>query len=229
MGDVLRVYDPAECDERGVPLDWERCREPECVVGVKMEWRTHDHVPQGPPCPTCAGRGSLKAAVLAHFMKQQRPDETCEGDPDEGTCTCDTLRCEDCRHPMGEGTWEGDGVDPSTPDSLPVTLEECLVYERQLLVVHYSPCDAGCRHGGPMRVYEASVEGWIDQPRADVPVATYSNHERVEASWRHVDVRTGVPAPPDHPHPMIFTRPWDLRPKNLALLCKRCYAERATC
>lgn len=81
---VLRVYDPAECDGRGVPLDWERCRTCEGEGRGLWRWpRPHEVARAGgkimdplsrlrteaerraaKTCPTCGGHGSLKAAAL---------------------------------------------------------------------------------------------------------------------------------------------------------------------
>lgn len=92
---VLRVYDPAECDEHGKPLDWDRCRtcggccgartvfwpdeeacDAECALppghagpheDETLGTWSEDDLLTTPraPCPTCGGHGSLKAAALA--------------------------------------------------------------------------------------------------------------------------------------------------------------------
>lgn len=62
---VLRVYDPSECDEHGVPLDWEHCRRCGGDGGLTA------YAADG-GCPRCGGHGSLKAAALAHCAKRQR-------------------------------------------------------------------------------------------------------------------------------------------------------------
>jgi hypothetical protein len=54
---ILRIYDPIECDEQGVPLDWERCR----ACGGELRIRA--------VCSVCAGAGSLKAAALAEAVE----------------------------------------------------------------------------------------------------------------------------------------------------------------
>lgn len=85
---VLRVYDPTECDERGVPLDWERCRA--CAGTGCARAREFGRIDTGDgpvyltppdaaaaladPCGTCGGHGSLKAAVLAGLEERLRRD-----------------------------------------------------------------------------------------------------------------------------------------------------------
>lgn len=232
---VLGIVDPVDCDEHGVPLDWERCRS--CVLGVKVEWHTHDHVPQGPPCPTCDGRGSLKAAALAALAVNHacgscghRTDHMAGGGCITKGCGCrhktpspPDPRCRDCGHPMSDGTWEGEYGGRQLTDAERHAWAERLMLageEPKYHGTHFSPCDEGCRHGGPGRFQAFGL--WEDTDELDPE----EPKRQREASWRQVNVRTGVPAPPGHPHPMIFTRPWDLRPENLALLCLRCWAER---
>jgi hypothetical protein len=219
---VLRVYDPPECDERGVPLDWERCRSSNMMLGG------------GPACPACDGHGSLNAAALAALMTKCR---TCHHEAaahvqgvEHGLCAeCDCwgyeargpARCEDCGHPMSEGTWEG-GDERAYQDIVEARHTVAGRYLRRgdeppnLLPVHFSPCDEGCRHGGPGR-FDGDPEG----PTVWVPLDDVSGtgdarpmvHYGVEASWRQVDVRT-------------LGWPHDLRPEKLAVLCLRCWAGR---
>ena len=117
--DVLRVYDPVECDEYGVPLDWEQCR--------TCEGRGH-HFPESvTACGACDGHGSLKAAALARAVfpqvnevlrrvyDEQGPiEERLERLGPAGTVehigrTAREVRekhvprCEGCDHPMSEG------------------------------------------------------------------------------------------------------------------------------
>jgi hypothetical protein len=189
------------------------------------------------PCGTCQGHGSLKAAALAALVVNHAcgncghvTDHMAGGGCITRGCGCrhktpspPDPRCSGCGHPMSEGTWERDGLSHFDPNRVIVSALAALRRCHEPYAdwqpgspgahVHYSPCDEGCRHGGPIRVYEASVEAWVDQPHGFVPVQTYSNHERVEASWRQVDVRAHGW---DH----------DLRLEKLALLCLRCEAER---
>lgn len=211
---ILRVYDPPECDERGVPLDWERCgcNDSRPVSGMVRV------------CAVCDDHGSLKAAALA-----ERWERYCrERAPAEGFVVFlramlnGPVRCESCSHPMSEGTWE----NPVRPDSGLSVLDDIAM--RELLarpfgdgfhawaerqgVAHYSPCDEGCSHGGPGRVH-------LGRPAAarlvnDLPMAPRdATAGRIEASWRPVDVRT-------------LGWPHDLRPEKLAVLCLRCWAAR---
>lgn len=91
---VLRAYDPSEpseCDEHGIPLDWERCRT--CAgMGALTRSATYTDtytsimrddaaqvgdVPASPEvareaaarCKVCGGHGSLKAAALAELLR----------------------------------------------------------------------------------------------------------------------------------------------------------------
>lgn len=228
---ILRIYDPVECDANGVPLDYERCRAC-CGVGMVFE-RT---------CDVCDGHGSLKAAALAYLTTtcgareesvgavcNRRPhDDRWHGEIRDGETWAgwgggepnpqrqEPARCDGCGHPMNEGTWEhghlwqhafdgplrwlrgefSDDAEPPGPS------------------VHWSPCDEGCRHGGPMRVGDppSPYDPYADTLTAGRAVAAWPRR-RAEASWRPVDVR-----PLGWPH--------DLRPERLAVLCLRCLAER---
>lgn len=231
---VLRTYDPAGCSADGKPLDWERCRQ--CAGdGYLLFNYGHTVEPDGSlggrgmrstPCEPCAGHGSLKAAALAHMrygtcVDVGRLDASVGREP----------RCEDCGHPMSDGTWEGnhprldvllsfaltelrEGYEPRTgiftrsaPDSLDGPT-----------VVHYSPCDGKCRHSGSVRVHNPDQS--IEAPHwsGALDFETEVRHSviagmSVEASWRPVDIRT-------------LGWPHDLRPERLAVLCLRCFAER---
>lgn len=117
------------------------------------------------------------------------------------------IRCEDCGHPMSEGTWTHE------PPCGFVEAERRAMVEHDFSTddkaVHYSPCDEGCRHGGPGRE-QVGPEVKIDLGAGSHPIEPVV---RREASWRQVDVRT-------------LGWPHDLRPEKLAVLCLRCYAER---
>ncbi len=218
---IPRVYDPAECDEQGVPLDWERCR---CRDYAAANDTT---------CPFCLDEGSLRAYVLKECwyrtVRARRANENHTAAEWEQLETADRaerpIRCNGCGHPRSEGTWE----DPHT------VLAHCLGYvetrERGRKAImrgveplatagasqHYSPCDEGCRHD--CKAVRIRAQG-----REPVPSATFvldylreaRSHDpeaSTEASWRPVDIRT-------------LGWPHDLRPEKLAVLCLRCYAER---
>jgi hypothetical protein len=218
MPDALRVYDPAECDERGVPLDWERCRR--CDGRGHREGYESEARYCGRPgccvCGVCHGHGSLKAAALDWLTKRRQPESTFTGR--------DPLRCEDCGHPMSEGNDLAHA-------------ERCLRMgvEPQGTIgrgVFYSPCDEGCRHGGPVRCPDGGTchhecadfqpggypQGECWRTFNAEPLSAYGEQwprpqPKREASWRPVDVRT-------------LGWPHDLRPEKLAVLCLRCWADR---
>jgi hypothetical protein len=135
---ILRVYDPAECDDKGVPLDWECCRW--CVNG-----RHEDDAHQGEVCGHCAGHGSLRAAALVALeprLRQRWGSRMWEerGIRYEGEASLPLdkeaalaqlekiaihnnrvaeeadasfiVRCEGCGHPMTEGEWVADPKYP---------------------------------------------------------------------------------------------------------------------
>jgi hypothetical protein len=205
---LLRVYDPAECDDRGVPLDWSRCRTcagtgrvqvPDAMAG----WMR--------PCATCDGHGSLKAlALIARLRLADDPNSmsgyrVVAGGPADKAYRA-SARCSGCAHPMvtdpDQRVWypTGDGAADqrlweryarsALRRGIEPTEKEHFAWAQRLgvatwgLSVHWSPCDEGCQHGAVVR-----------------------------ASWRQVDVRT---------------LGWlhDLRPEKLAVLCIRCWAER---
>lgn len=272
---ILRIYDPIDCDEAGVPLDWERCRECDGLRTVDHVEPTGDWITQ---CGRCAGHGSLKAAALAEMttryprtgdtilldgrvwsvaMTRCKPLTTSagglsvEGRYDRGWATlrigteerevavpdlpAQPARCEDCGHPMSEGTWEGcgDGIRGEDLPTLGVGfLRTALMDLRRgdeplVAPVHYSPCGEGCRHGLPARWAELdelvpgasrdiAEEAWDDVPGSTDPtgrdeVRDLLSAGPIEASWRQVDVRT-------------LGWPHDLRPEKLAVLCLRCWA-----
>lgn len=199
---VLRIYDPNECDEHGVPLDWERCRKcsdgrivtPEYERGGDIQWRT---------CDRCDGHGSLKAAALLAFWGVgYQPSVVGEdGKP--------RFRCEDCGHPMSEGTWEP--VESWPTEGGEVDLLRAVGDVGQARGRHYSPCDEGCRHGGPGRII-ATAEWNKGRVENVAKLNVYEGYDK-QASWRPVDVRT-------------LGWAHDLRPEKLAVLCLRCWAAR---
>lgn len=215
---LLRVYDPWECrallttdgTTPGAPLDWDDCRI--CEGGRIVT----EGVDRG-PCARCGGHGSLRALALyaLHLEEGHR-----DGHP------VDVARCEDCAHPMSDGTWEGVWAAPNDPTRCTAValrqlragkephVESSLHTPDAIPWVHYSDCDGSCRHRGPGR-YERTEGGrWeavedvtlVDGQQALLKLG-------LQASWRAIDVR-------------FMGWPHDLRPERLALLCLRCYAER---
>ena len=212
---VLRIYDPAECDSSGVPLDWERCQCFDGSLSPEDFW---------PACPRCAGHGSLKAAALAEIRAGpkagmwRRAPVTGERyfAYTEPIHPAARLRCEDCGHPMSEGTWE----DPPLAVDLGY-VETRARAERAILAgrsiapqvhsQHYSPCDEGCWHpASPGRFRNVAGE-WVYDGMMQGLAAPSCR----EASWRPVDVRR-------------LGWPCDLRPERLAILCLRCWAARSS-
>lgn len=209
---VLRIYDPWECSEQSVPLDWECCRSCD-GTGRYRDPRVWGTMPGSTACDKCVGHGSLKAAALVGITRLKRmqtpPDEYVD-------------RCESCNHPMSEGTWEDPEVAGCVGYVRTRAEGEAAILrgdENPLATcysVHYSPCDKACEHGGPVRWREPTRERWADGD--DFTACDVANYTRytprvVEAAWRSVDIRTlGWPA--------------DLRPERLAVLCLRCFAER---
>lgn len=212
---VLRVYDPPECDAVGVPLDWERCRTCDGTgrrlppgPAVRMVDKGFGLVVTEPivvperPCARCDGHGSLKAAALAARWI-------------EAKC------CEDCGHPMSEGTWqwrfasdEHRGLVPNDARNLELAATWIRNGEEpRQLRTHYSPCDEGCRHGGPMRLLRDHAEPVPLPDQEPITPEWVSIMGPAEASWRSVDVRT-------------LGWPHDLRPDKLRVLCLRCWAAR---
>ncbi len=215
---VLDVVDPSECDEHGVPLDWERCRRcRRCGGGGGVL-----HVENGRvPCHVCGGLGSLKAAALMHLTVQQRTRFP-GASPYTPLPPEFRVRCEDCGHPMSDGVFEGDqpyfGEDMTFSAALDVLragIDPANVGDGNC--THYSPCDEGCRHAGPGRVSHDGGQSWresvFDEKGRDM-LATFKQRAYFEASWRQVDVRT-------------LGWPHDLRPEKLAIVCLRCWAARS--
>jgi hypothetical protein len=185
VSDFLRIYDRAECDEDGVPLDWERCRT--CAGDGGLTAYATDG-----GCPTCDGHGSLKAAALVELRGQQVDAELHRREHAEarrlgrsglsGGQRTElwlrigrerTTRCEGCGHPMSDGTWEGEWVTASVVeygDNNGWALAH-LRYERSEppaeilgvpVCVHWSPCDEACTHtDGGLRA-RCDDGPWID-------------------------------------------------------------------
>lgn len=138
------------------------------------------------------------------------------------------VRCADCGHPggpMSEGTWEGDppqGVERARTFCEQRAFDELRTgnLTPRLPVVHFSPCDEGCRHGGPGRELTPATSRSVtllEDPWSEYGGVAYltSAGVAIEASWRLVDVRT-------------LGWPHDLRPERLAILCLRCLADRSS-
>lgn len=127
--------------------------------------------------------------------------------------TPDAVRCECCGHPLGRDVWEPLPLHPHTTLEGELRSRYLAAAERvlregrepaELGYVHYSPCDEGCRHGGPVRARHPREQAWEHWGREltlpSLP-ATYA-HAEVQASWRPVATRAA------------------------GVLCLRCYAER---
>lgn len=232
MSTLLRNYKPPECDTSGMPLNWEQCRK--CLRTGVLPTDTYGLM-GATTCDQCGGHGSLRAAALAMKAREWRGD----GPTGEGWVSTTVVRCEDCGHPMSEGTWSptGDGAFEQkvwTNQALeclrrgvepgPDTINRKAWCYTGGLSVHFSPCDKGCDHGGPGRCYE-NGEWRI----TDILKWHRQSEHQTEASWRPVDLRVGAAAfgmegfDPSNP---LHVRPFDLRPENLSVLCLRCYAER---
>lgn len=219
---ILRRYDLDECGADGVPLDWDRCRR---CGGSGSRTVNYGHTVnadgslggrgmRSTRCKACAGYGSLRAAALAsmmgtpYYFTALPPSGWGERRP----------RCGDCGHPMSEGTWEYlSGCDELTwtAHELFVGALDALIAGRQPELgpaVHYSPCNEGCRHG--MFRCRADSAPWFEAELSTAEMRTFLEQGvDVDASWRHVDVRT-------------MSSPRDLRPENCAVLCLRCWAAR---
>src|SRR5207249_382467 len=69
-------------------------------------------------------------------------------------------RCEDCGHPMSEGTWDGVPLSERLDAAHYLAGAEAafvLGVDPGNYVIHYSSCDEWCRHGGPGR------HRWLDE------------------------------------------------------------------
>jgi hypothetical protein len=196
---VRRIYDPAECGSSGVPLDWERCRR--CGGSGTSTLALSKRNADVGPCPICAGHGSLKAAALAKKGENAR-------------CGIPVMtRCEDCGHPMSEGTWEGEYGDEIARTEVLDGDESLRRHLERNGTIHFSPCDEACRHRGPGR-RPATDATWIAYDDLASPQPDgHGWRSGVQASWRPVDVR-------------CLGWPHDLRPERLAVLCLRCWAGR---
>ncbi len=255
---ILRVYDPAECDARGVPLDWERCRN--CAGGTQRRhcgggalYRDGEKVGDvgaGPMvCQTCGGHGSLKAAALAGVEARIRADL---GGP---SFAFGRHRCEGCSHPMSDGTWEypphpGIGAKlprmgslmPGLPDEGPFTPEEwrsvwLQVGEEWLLSgaephdsvgVHWSPCDKGCRHGEPLRFKNTQPDDGTWGYGAPTAPGVQEGDTAGTLAARVEDPRVAVEASWRVVDVRTLGWPHDLRVAKLAVLCLRCWAGRTS-
>lgn len=146
---VQRVYDPPECDANGVPLDWECCRT--CGGAGEVQYSTTPNIdPRDPrcetredPCGVCGGFGSLKAAALAMYWDDCGEDRS-ECGCHAGECEiAQTVRCEDCSHPMSEGTWEGAfGDEVLRADLLRKPYGDLHRWAERMGLVHYSASKA---------------------------------------------------------------------------------------
>jgi hypothetical protein len=225
MPERLRVYDPAECDAQGVPLDWAGGLKAKVLAHLLNERGRDDHETHVEP--VYSDHASLARATCSCDWESDVMDDDdardaawthSEHDPHPAH---GVARCEGCGHPMSDGTWTepadgwGDDLTRAALLAKPYSGERGLhgTAERRGRV-HWSPCDEGCRHAGPFRRLDWTGLGEHDEPRivvtdqGDVQVLVTAEL-RPEASWRQVDVRT-------------LGWAHDLRPERLAVLCLRC-------
>lgn len=223
MTGPLRLYTKAECEEWTArmrqgprPLDWERCRTCE-GAGEVDAGDEGGGVMDGPlrpvflPCPTCGGYGSLRAMARIVAIHQGLYSPVAWSDylrgAEKGRYP---ARCEDCSHPMSDGTWDGPAVevmgDGLGQVSAERMVEDWIEQQHDPKRVRYnadfwSACDEGCKHGidAGARIKPRPVE--LGGPRPG------------SASWRQVDVRT-------------LGWAFDLSRSNLAILCLRCWMAR---
>lgn len=209
---LLRIYDPWELDQDGIPLDFGQCRTCQGTGEQEMQ----DARPWAAPCGRCVGHGSLKAAALFGRLEVAWGHGPVRvGSPAAAKMLADVGRCEGCNHPMGEGTWVGEShfntID--RPESWAIAhLRAGDEPPRRIcdleVRTHFSPCDEDCHHSGPGR-----APRFGEMAEYNALITNVGTTPGFEASWRHVDVRTL-----GHPH--------DLRLERLGLLCPRCYVAR---
>lgn len=187
---------------------WEVC--PRCKgTGEGPRLTLPDYEIPYPICPICEGHGSARKLAL-DLLEEGHKHNLCE-------CPMDiphVLRCADCWHPMSEGTWEGDHPRTDLMPGLAMSFlregkEPDEFREVGPISVHYSPCDEGCRHGGPARI----LDGGSSYLTTEGDCGEVAREDPVEASWRQVDIRR-------------LSWGHDLRPEQLAVLCLRCFADR---
>jgi hypothetical protein len=168
--------------------------------GVPLGWAHCENCP-GAACVLCHGHGSVHDFVLHAIVGVSG------------------ARCEQCHHPRDAGSWEGPSVDAHDLQTLPQSLTECELYERQGLGVFFSVCDDRCDHGGPGRVSQHGLSTMMAPEvvandvyaRNLVRRLTTVPGAQFEASFRQVQVRTANGWPND------------LRQANLTVLCLRCW------
>lgn len=249
MNDILRIYDPIECDEQGVPLDWESCRECGGDGGLTA------YATDG-GCPTCGGHGSLKAAALAYLLNERgREDHETDvqvvyrehGSLAQAVCSCGwaskvmddadvrdaawthrehdphpahgIARCEGCGHPMNDGTWVNAGSD----DGDPLLDEESI---RTLLNQSYGTFARWANRRGAAYWSPCDEGCHHDGPRrADVGLEeTEWVYQEADGS----DIKFVAGPAIDASWRAVDVRamgwPHDLRPEKLKILCLRCWS-----
>lgn len=207
---IMREYEPHELGRDGYPRVWHR--------GIAFD--------------TYEGTG--EAAAIALYV------------PDSEVGVKDLVRaeagnrCIRCLHPyrQGEFAWEDpekmSGPRPGLPDEV---LAGMMPYAQKVdpgagangRAVHWSPCDAFCRHGAPVRVLRNQSEpgpgdapgwaySWPTMAREALNVddthnagALVVDGKTVEAAWRILTVHH------------LNGRKHDLRWWNLVSLCQRCH------
>lgn len=253
---VRKIYEPHECDERGVPLGWDQC----IVCLPHKPGRVEDKSAQRPgqptadvfmlkDCPTCQGHGSIKAAVLAECRYFQIQPALLGSDTDTARSIARTepARCKGCGHPMSEGLprggWEGGWEGASAWDEdqaedyaarvMAMVARGGSTWDVHKSPIPWSPCDRGCHHQPSRLRWWIPDSGWKhgDLDLGDETLGAYiqrvANRDRIQASWRNVDLRVGANARANGYDfilgERLVIRPFDLRPVNVAIMCQRCW------
>lgn len=222
LSEILRPYDPSECENFGHPLNWDRCRA--CSGIGRLEVHVMGREPRDDvrDCWYCGGHGSLKAAALAYFKTQRSGHWETIAEHAAIFGPNAPHRCAGCGHPASDGTWEDEHPKKRMTKRYRRRVEALRFADYALQrgdeprdgSVIWTPCDDQCHHDdgewrtdAPKVALALGVQG--PGPAAAQSVRLLLNGFTVEASWRTVEVRTlGYPS--------------DLRPERLAILCMRC-------
>lgn len=223
----LRLYDPRECDERGVPRGWLQCVT--CHGTGLHSYARPGGVPSAAQsCATCWGFGALRESAIAWLVEHRRAGTPLDAEAYARRAHEHGIRCEGCAHPMSTADLADDGGGPRWSQAvearrwafshLSMGTEPPLENGAFPINTQWSVCDRDCAHHGVSR-QRIIATGEIIALRhergfeATRPLASAEGPTVVESAWRSVDIRAlGWPA--------------DLSPEALALLCLHCYAER---